>query len=118
MSHTRDLDELPDGYTPDNPYLNIRGTNHSTKSVIDNSVNKELPWIAISIGISFLSLGLSIGSILLARLEIDHTQERLIETTKQYRLLDNDWQITNAWLATHGVIKDLHGNYEDKNYGK
>lgn len=113
MSNTRDLDDLPEGYMPDNPYLNIRGNNHSTRSevAIDNSVNKHLPWIAISIGSSLLSLGLSIGSIMMARLEIDHVQERLSETTKQYRLLDNDWQIMNAWLATHNIHKDANGNY-------
>lgn len=83
----------------------------SISSMIDNSVNKPMPWVAMSIGVAMLSLGLSIGSILLCQLEISHAQERLQENTKQTRLLDNDWQITNAWLAEHHVMKDVHGNY-------
>jgi len=88
---------------------NDRGNAH--QAIRDSyNVNASLPWIVIAIAAAFLALGIAIGGIIISKLESDHVQERLTETTKQYRLLDNDWQITNAWLAAHGIKRDIHGN--------
>lgn len=95
---------------PDDPTIEAFADRQSAQ-VIQIESSKLLPWLALCLVLCGLSLGGSFVAVAIAQSEIRHVSERLAETTKQYRLLDNDWQITNAWLASHHVVKDIHGNY-------
>ena len=96
-----------------NPIHTEGRSDNGSATIIMIDGSKLLPWLILSLLLSAIAIGVSLT-------EAKHVGEKLTDTTRQYRLLDNDWQEMNAYIAAHGIRRDAQGHYydEDTKHGR